>query len=288
MKFWQALSSERTEFLVPLAKACEELGFEGVLVADHVAGHQHTESEYPYAWFEGGADFVAEVEFPDPFAAICAMAAATHKLRFSTQIYVATLRHPVLLAKTLGTASVISNGRVSLGAGVGWLKEEFDLLDQDFSTRGRRLDEMIEVMRKLWRGEMVEHHGEFYDFGPIKMLPAPASGDVPIMTGGFHPRVLKRAGTLCNGWISPGNTFEQFLDVFESIEAHREAAGRKSEPFEYLVDVQSIEAIENYRAYEEHGVAIVNHPASHHLPPNASLDQTIDAIAEFAEKVGIS
>ena len=288
MKFWQALSNERTEYLIPLAKACEELGFEGVLLADHIAGHQNTESKYPYDWYEGGTDFVAQVEFPDPFSAICAMAAVTSRLRFNTQIFVAPLRHPVLLSKALATASVISNGRVTLGAGVGWLREEFELLGQDFKTRGRRFDEMIHIMRKLWQGEMVEHHGEFYDFGPLKILPTPISGAVPIMTGGLHPDVLKRAGTLCSGWVSPGSSFDDFPAIFEIIETHREAAGKKSEPFEYIVDTQSFEDIDKYRAYEDKGVAIVNHPVSYSLGPDPSLDELIGAIASFAKKVGIS
>ena len=73
MKFWQALSYERTEDLIPLAQTCEDLGFEGVFLADHVAGHRDTESKYPYSYNDGEASFVAEVEFPEPFAAICAM-----------------------------------------------------------------------------------------------------------------------------------------------------------------------------------------------------------------------
>ena len=286
MKFWQALSYERTQDLVPLAQTCEALGFEGVLLSDHVVGHRETKSRYPYAYNDGKADFVAQTEFPEPFAAICAMAAVTTKLRFNTQIYIAPLRHPILLAKSLATASVISAGRVALGAGVGWLREEFTALGEDFSTRGRRLDEMIQVMRKLWSGEMVEHRGEFFDFDALRMLPAPGSS-VPILCGGLHPRVLERTGRLCDGWISPGNSTSEFAQIQETIEAHRAAAGRARQPFEYIVAAPNPGELDWYRAHGDPRVSVVNHPLSYTLGPDAPLDQRREALAEYASEVGI-
>lgn len=286
MKFWQTLSYERTENLVPLAQTCEELGFEGILLADHVVGHEHIESAYPYGWNDGEANFVAQVEFPDPFAAICAMATATTHLRFSTQIFVAPLRHPILLAKAVATAAVLSQGRVALGAGVGWLREEFTVLGEEFSTRGRRLDEMIEVMRKLWRGEMVEHRGEFFEFDALKMLPVPAQ-PIPILTGGLHPRVLERAGRLCDGWITPGTNAADFLSIRDIIDDHRTAAGRADQPFEYIVDSPEPEDLEAYRRLADPRVAIVNHPLTFSLGAEASLDERRTALEDYAREVGL-
>jgi len=284
VKFWQALSYERTEDLPQLAGICEELGFEGVLLADHVIGSEHPESVYPYSYNDGGADFVAHTEFPDPFSAISAMAVVTTRLRFNTQIFVAPLRHPVLLAKAIATASVFSGGRVALGAGVGWMREEFVTLGEEFAGRGRRLDEMIEVMRKLWTGEMVEHHGEFYDFGPSRMLPPPI-GRVPIMVGGLHPRVLARAGTLCDGWISPGNTPEELSTLMATIEEHREKAGRASEPFEYIVPATEPGELEAYASLGDSRIAIVNHPLGFSLGAEASLDERSAALEDYAKNV---
>jgi probable F420-dependent oxidoreductase len=286
VKFWQALSYERTEDLIPLALACEELGFEGVLLADHVVGHRKTESRYPYAYNDGEADFVAEVEFPEPFSAICAMAAVTTRIRFNTQIYVAPLRHPILLAKALATAAVISRNRVALGAGVGWLREEFRALGQDFETRGRRLDEMIEVMRKLWTGEMVEHHGEFFDFDALRMRPAPIA-PIPILCGGLHPKVLERAGRLGDGWISPGNSPSEFARIRDAIEAARRTAGRSGAPFEYIVPAPNPGELEAYRALDDPRIAIVNHPLTFTLGPDATLDRRRDALAHYASTVGL-
>jgi len=284
MKFWQALSYEPTEDLLPLAEACDELGFEGVMLADHVIGHAKISSRYPYSYNDGGADFVARTEFPECFAAICAMAGVTKRPRFNTQIFVAPLRHPILLAKSLATAAVLSKGRTALGVGVGWLAEEFVALGQDFATRGRRLDEMIVVMRGLWRGEMFEHHGEIYDFDALCMLPAPP-GPVPIMTGGLHPRVLERAGRLCDGWISPGSTREDFECIFATIEGHRVAAGRADEPFEYIVAAPGPGELEYYCEAAQRGIpiSVVNHPLPFSLGPDASLDQRREALASYAE-----
>jgi probable F420-dependent oxidoreductase len=287
MKFWQALSYERTEDLVPLAKTCEALGFEGVFLADHVVGHREIESKYPYSYNEGEADFVAQVEFPEPFSAICAMAAATSTLRFNTQIYVAPLRHPILLAKALATASVISAGRTVLGAGVGWLREEFEVLGEEFATRGRRLDEMIEVMHKLWSGEMVEHRGEFFEFEALRMLPVPVA-PVPIMCGGLHPKVLERAGRLCEGWISPGDSASDFVQIRKTIESVRAEAGRSGDPFEYIVSAPNEGELDWYRALDDSSVAVVNHPLTFSLGPHASLDQRCDALARYAAEVGIT
>ena len=286
MRYWQNLNDEQTENLVPLAQACEELGFEGVFLADHVVGHRKTTSQYPYSYYEGAADFVAQTEFPEPLSAICAMAAATSTLRFSTSIYIAPLRHPILLAKQLATASVLSNGRVSLGAGVGWLREEFVALGEDFGTRGGRLDEMIEVMRKLWSGEMVEHHGEFYDFDALKMLPAPRE-PVPILCGGLHRRVLERAGRLCDGWISPGNSTAEFESIRDSVDAVRASEGRADSPFEYIVSASIPGELEWYRSLGDARIGIQNHPVTFALGREASLYERIDALAAYAESAGV-
>ena len=102
------------------------------------------------------------------------MAAVTERIRFLTGIYVLPMRNPFVAAKAVGTAAWLSGDRVTLGVGVGWMREEFALLEQPFEQRGARTDEMIEVMRTLWAGGMVEHHGGFYDFARLQMSPAPA------------------------------------------------------------------------------------------------------------------
>ena len=100
------------------------------------------------------------------------MAAVTERLRFFTNVYVLPMRNPFVVAKTVGTAAVLSGNRVSLGIGMGWCEEEFELLEQPFRRRGKRADEMLDLLRALWTGEMIEHHGEFYDVAPARDEPA--------------------------------------------------------------------------------------------------------------------
>jgi probable F420-dependent oxidoreductase len=194
VKFWQAVSFTETDQVVEVAKLAEELGFCGVMVSDHVFHPGRLVSRYPFS-ADGKPDFTADTDFPEPWSLIGAMASVTRTLRFTTGVYILPLRHPLEVAKATATLSVLSGGRLALGAGLGWMQEEYAQLGRDFRTRGRRCDEMIDVLRKVWRGGMVEHHGEFYDFDPLQLSPA-AAGPIPIYIGGASPAALRRAGRL--------------------------------------------------------------------------------------------
>ena len=155
--------------------------------------------------------------------AIAAMAAVTERLRFATSVYILPLRSPFQVAKTLATAAVLSGNRVVLGTGAGWMREEFDIMGVDFKTRGKRFDESIEVCRKLWKGGMVEHHGEFFDFPALQMAPAPTE-TVPVWIGGVSNVALRRAGTIGDGWLGSGQTPEEGVEMLSTIAEHRKAA----------------------------------------------------------------
>ena len=188
---------------------------------------------YPYTK-DGLPRWQAPAPWPDPWVAIGAMAAVTQRIRFLTGIYVLPMRNPFQVAKAVGTAAVLSGDRVTLGVGVGWMREEFALLEQPFEQRGARTDEMIEVMRKLWRGGMVEHHGRFYDFPRLQMSPAPRL-PIPILVGGVTDAALRRAGRIGDGWISDIHTTEELRGIVARIREHRREAGpregrRRSSP----------------------------------------------------------
>ena len=171
-----------------MARAAEEHGWDAVAISDHVAHPETIASPYPYTK-DGAIRWNEHTAWPDPWVSIGAMAAVTTRLRFVTNVYVLALRNPFLAAKAVATAAALSGDRVALGVGVGWCREEFELAGQDFATRGKRTDEMIEVMRKLWTGEMVEHHGRFYDFPRVQMSPA-VPGGIPIVIGGVSDAAL--------------------------------------------------------------------------------------------------
>jgi probable F420-dependent oxidoreductase len=181
------------------------------------------------------------------------MAAATERLKFSTAVYVLPLRNPIEVAKALGNLAQLSNNRVILGAGAGWMKEEFDVYGVDFKTRGKRMVEMIEVMRKLWAGGYVEHHGNLFDFPPLQITPAPER-DVPIYLGGTSDLALKRSARLAQGWIGAGNDIDEVPEILSKLNDWRAEFGRDQEPFETVIAVRQLEQVDAVKKLEEQGM----------------------------------
>jgi alkanesulfonate monooxygenase SsuD/methylene tetrahydromethanopterin reductase-like flavin-dependent oxidoreductase (luciferase family) len=128
----------------------------------------------------------------------------------------------------------LSRRRIWFGIGVGWSGDEFRLMGQDFGNRGRRSVEMIDILRKVWQGGFVEHHGEHYDFDRLIMLPSPAA-PIPILLGGAADVALRRAAAICDGWISPPWPVEQSLKTVARIRSMLWDEGRDRNPFEFVL-----------------------------------------------------
>ncbi len=283
MKFWQSLSFTETDQLVALSKICEEVGFHGALVSDHVFFPEKIDSKYPYSE-DGSPPFTGETEWPEPWAAIAAMSTATTRLRFSTAVYLAPLRHPLLVAKAVGTAALLSGGRVALGVGAGWIEEEFTQLGQDFHTRGRRLDEMIEVLKKVWAGGMVEHHGEFTDFDRLQMSPAPRE-PIPIYVGGVSPGALRRAARN-DGWLGAGCPPAEVPALIERLRSLRQENGLESESFETIVAVTAPPDVDLFRRLADTGVtAMISYPLAFSIGPGSSLDAKRRALERYGDEI---
>lgn len=284
MKFWQAVSFSEPEQLTEIAKIAEQVGFEGVLVSDHLFFPERLESSYPYSE-DGTPGFTAETPWPECWAAIAAMAAVTERLRFSTMVYILPLRDPLVVAKATATAAVLSGNRVALGAGAGWIQEEYDQLGVDFHKRGKRFNESIEVLRKLWKGGMVEHHGEFFDFDRLAMSPAP-SRPIPILIGGLSPAALRRAATLGDGWLGSGQTPDEAVEILEKLNKLRAEAGRDKQPFEAVVPLVTPPAADDFRRLEDAGASgTVSFPFTYALGPSSTLDQKRAYLEQYAENV---
>jgi len=217
MKFWQSVAFTAPDQLVEIARGAEAAGFEGVLLSEHLFVPDAYAARYPYS-ASGTPDFDAQTPFPDPWVTMTAMAAATSRLRFATMVYILPLHHPLEVAKAVGTASILSGGRVVLGAGAGWMREEFEVLGVDFASRGKRFDECIEILRSVWRGGMTEHHGEIFDFDRLQQSPAPPE-PIPIYIGGASKAALRRAARLGDGWLGAGNTPEQAEAILAASQA---------------------------------------------------------------------
>lgn len=238
-----------------LAVACERAGFDSVAVSDHVVYPSYLRSKYPYTP-DGTPLFSPEEDWPDAWVAIASMAAVTTTLRFLTNVYVLPARNPFVAAKAIGTAAHLSRGRVGLGVGAGWMREEFELLEQPWERRGARMEESVEVMRKLWRGGMVEHHGEFYDFDPVEMRPAPPE-PVPIYIGGHSEIALRRAARIGDGWLGMHYTPDEAVERCEDLQRHREEAGTSDRPFEVIVSPLAAPTDELVERLEAAGVTTI-------------------------------
>jgi probable F420-dependent oxidoreductase len=284
MKFTVALAMVDPAQMLPLAVAAERCGFDAIAVPDSVFYPERVSAPYPYTG-DGSRFWSGETPWIEPWVAIPAMAAVTTTLRFYTNVLKLAIRNPLLVAKTVGSAAVLSGNRVGLGVGLGWIPEEFAWCGQEYTDRGRRADEAIEVIRAVLRGGMVEHHGRHYDFDRLQMSPAP-SEPVPIYVGGLSPAGLRRAARLGDGWVSVMNRESELQGFIGELRRLREAAGREQLPFEIKVVCTDVSDLDGYRRLEETGVTdLITLPWYLYGGDQNALATKERALERFAETV---
>lgn len=284
MKFWQSIAFMEADQLIEVARLCEQVGFDGVMISDHLLHVEHLESPYPYS-ADGKPPFSARTPWPECWSLIGALAAVTTRLRFVTNVYILPLRNPVEVAKAVSSVAYFSGGRVALGAGAGWLKEEFQILGVDFHTRGRRFDECIQVLRTLWTGELVEHSGDFFRFPRVRMSPVP-SAPIPIYIGGMSAAAMRRAARLGDGWLGAGQTPEQAVESMAHLKRLCAEAGRASEPFDMVVPVTVPPDVDTLRRLEDAGMGgTVSYPFSVALGPRSTVDQKRAYLEQYADRI---
>jgi probable F420-dependent oxidoreductase len=255
MRFHQAIQFLPLETVRALTLASDQMGYDGVYLSDHLFNPRVLESRYTYSTAPDGAPFwEKETEWPDPMCLVSSLAAVTTQVTFTTGIYIAPVRDLITVAKSVGTAAVLSDNRVRLGVGVGWCKEEYVQTGQDFHNRGKRLDDMIPALRALWRGGWVEYHGTHYDVPECQMNPAPTA-PVPILGGGDSGAALRRATTLCNGWINTGAAFpDDALEQVATVQRALHEAGRADDEFALYLAVKAFPDLDLYKRLEDAGV----------------------------------
>lgn len=259
---------------VALAQAADEAGFESLWTVEHTVVPGGYGSTYPYAdggKMAGGND---AIPLPDPLIWMSYVAAATRRVKLATGIMILPQHNPVVVAKQVATLDHLSGGRVMLGVGVGWLKEEFDALGVPFEDRGRRTDEYIAVLRELWGSEKPSFSGEFVRFKEAYCRPQPKHGQVPIIVGGHSPPAARRAGRLGDGFFPARGAPKELFDLARS--AARDA-GRDPAALEITVSLP--EKLEEIAELAKLGVDRVLVPVS----PMAGL-ATVIATPEDALK----
>jgi probable F420-dependent oxidoreductase len=200
MQFGVHLGSVNPGLWGPVAEEADRLGYESVWVPEHLVipvgaqGSPHHGAEHP--------PIPPTVPVFDAMGVLCNLAARTETITLGTNVYNIGLRHPFVTARAAATVDVLSGGRLAFGIGASWLREEWDAVGLDFDRRGPLVDEAIEVCRRLWSEDVVEHHGEFFDFAPVAFEPKPVQRPGPALhVGGDGAAALRRAATVGAGWM---------------------------------------------------------------------------------------
>jgi probable F420-dependent oxidoreductase len=271
--------------MTAFAKHLEACGFESIVVVEHTVMMSQYASVYPYDE-SGRVELTADCVVPDPLDLLAFLAGHTDRLGLATGVLVLPNHHPVVLAKRVATINALSGGRLRLCVGVGWLKEEIEACGTDFSTRGLRTDEQIEVMRLLWqdRPEGASFRGRFFEFDHAMCYPKPVS-PVPIHVGGHSKAAARRAGRLGDGF-QPLGLVGTALD--EMVGVMRDEAvrfGRDPEAIElslgHLVTKIDGERANKLAALGADRVVLA-------MPPVADIDEARDILSACAQRLALT
>ncbi|MEL7207073.1 MAG: TIGR03619 family F420-dependent LLM class oxidoreductase [Actinomycetota bacterium] len=286
MRFSYAESMIDPSFYLPLAQAVEAAGYDSMIVPDSICYPEESDSTYPYTP-DGSREFLDGKPFIEPFTLIPAMAAVTETLRFTTFVVKLPIRHPVLVAKQAASVAVMSGNRFGFGIGISPWPEDYDVCDVPWERRGRRMTEMMEIIRGLMTGEYFEYEGELFDLQSIKICPVPDQ-PLPLLLGGHAEPALKRAARLGDGWMHAGGDPEEMQGQIDRLHELRAEYGRSDDPFEIHVISLDGWSVDGCKRLEEMGVTdvIVGFRDAYQVGPDTETLQTkVDALNAFAEDV---
>lgn len=285
MQFWQSMFLCEGEQIIETAKIVDEVGFHGALISDHLLHIPNQESTYLYSEDGKPPQFAEDTVWPECWSLMATLAAVTKHIKFATNVFILPLRNPVEVAKATGSVSYFSNDRIILGAGAGWMKEEFDVLGVDFNTRGKRYDECIDIIRKLQTGGNVSYQGEFFNFNEVAMSPVPKR-PVPIYLGGLSKPALRRTVEKGDGWLGPGQTLEDAIATAKQLTEMRAATDRAGEKLDIIAPVYGQCTPDDYKRMEDAGITgTVSLPFAFTIGPDTTLDQKRAYLEGFAEQV---
>ncbi|GGM78165.1 LLM class F420-dependent oxidoreductase [Dactylosporangium sucinum] len=224
-------------FMTELAETADRLGFDSLYLSEHIVVVSDYERLHHYTP-DGDIGLPDDTPFPDPLAVLGHVAACTERLRLATSVLILPEHHPVQLAKRLATMDVLSGGRLRIGVGVGWMREEMAALGVDYASRGRRTDEAIRVLRALWSSDPSDFAGEFFAFRGARCFPKPVQpGGVPIHVGGHSEAAARRAGRLGDGFHPLGVDLALLPELTGVVRHHATLAGRDPDAIEVTLTV---------------------------------------------------
>ncbi|MCK0173424.1 MULTISPECIES: TIGR03619 family F420-dependent LLM class oxidoreductase [Mycobacteriaceae] len=284
MKFYISLAFLETREAVEIARAADELGYDGVGIPDHVLNLETLATPYPYTP-DGQRRWQPFTHWPDPWVLIGTLAQVTTRLRFVNTVYIPAMRDPYSAAKAIGTAAYLTGGRVELGIGVGWCEEEFTLMGQRFDRRGKRTDEMIELFRALWQPGWTEFDGEFYTTPRLEMEPTPPH--IPVYSGGLSDIALRRAARN-DGWIGDLISTDEAIEKATRVREMRAAAGLPLDDFTILTPLSDALVRADYDRAEAAGIThILTMPWMFYTGADASVAEKIDGMKRFRKDLAL-
>ncbi|MEM7339662.1 MAG: LLM class F420-dependent oxidoreductase [Actinomycetota bacterium] len=242
---------------VELVQAGEAAGFESAWTIEHTVMPATYDSPYPYSDDGKLAAGSEDMPLPDPLMWMAFMAGVTSTLRFGTAILILPQHNPVITAKQVATLDHLSGGRIMLGIGVGWMREEFDAIGASFDDRGPRTDEYVAAMRELWTAERPTFHGEFVNFDETYCRPQPAQGSVPIIIGGDTKIAARRAGRLGDGYFPARGASPELFDI---VRRTAEEHGRDPDAIEFTAQLP--DDLDDIPAMAARGVSRIAVPVS--------------------------
>ncbi len=222
--------------LIEWAEEADRLGMHSGWVSDHIAWPREIESAYPYTddgSFPGGFD----MPWLDPLGTLMFVAARTQRLKLGTTVLILGYRPPVLTAKWMATLDVLSEGRAILGVGVGWMREEFEVIGMPFDHRGARADEQLEIFETLFRDELPSYDGAYYDFPEVGFSPKPEARRIPVWVGGSSTAAFQRTARFGDGFHAAFEPIDRVAEEWAEIGTACEAIGRDRTEIELSVRV---------------------------------------------------
>ncbi|ORA21623.1 TIGR03619 family F420-dependent LLM class oxidoreductase [Mycobacterium aquaticum] len=284
MRFYVATGFLDTSELVEIAKAADDLGYDGMGIPDHIVNLESLSTPYPYTR-DGQRRWQPFTHWPDPWVLVGALAQATTRLKFVTTVYIPAMRDPYAAAKAIGTAAFLAGGRLELGVGVGWCRDEFDLVGQPFERRGKRTDEMLTLMRELWAPGWTEFSGEFYTTPRLEMEPSPPH--IPIYVGGLSDVALRRAARN-DGWIGDLISTERALASVARLRELRAESDLSMDDFTVITPLTDALTVAGYERAEAGGIThILTMPWAFYTGLDCTLAEKIDGLKRFRKDLAL-
>jgi probable F420-dependent oxidoreductase len=276
MDFWLPIMFEPEDQIIALAQAAEAVGMRGIALQDHVAIPIDSATVHP----SGERIFEPTANFVDPLITAATLLASTN-LEVLSYVYVLTMREPITAAKQVATLSILSGNRFRFGVGVGWLREEIGQFGYDPSVRGKRFDEMLEIMRMLWREGVAEYHGRFFDFSPTAMYPIP-NPPPPVWMGGDSDAAFARAVS-SDGWMGMAYGEVEMFGLLDRLAEHRQAADQvPDDSFEVFIAPNSPPSRQLLEEMSGRGVTSTLGMPWYPGDPSISLEDKRRLLEEFA------